>query len=157
MFRDGPERVLVFRVGAERFGVALSAVREVLDWPAVSRVPDAAPSLLGVAMVRGELIPLFDARVILDVGPAGGTPGAALLFSIEDRRVALAIDDVFDPVLVEEQELRPMPGAGAADAIIRGLVRRGGELIAVLEDAELVDTMLAAASGTAGGPGGDAI
>jgi len=157
MFRDGPERFLVFRVGAEQFGVALSAVREVVDAPAVSRVPDAARSLLGVAMVRGELIPLYDARVILDVEQASLTPGAALLFSTDERRVALAIDDVFDPVLVEEQELRPMPGGrgGTADVIIRGLVRRGGDLVAVLDHAALLDTMLAAASGTGGG--GEAI
>jgi purine-binding chemotaxis protein CheW len=150
MFRDGPERLLVFRVGTERFGVALSAVREVLDSPAVSRIPDAAPSLLGVAMVRGELVPHYDARVVLDVGRAGDMPGAALLFAIGDRRVALAIDDVFDPVLVEEQELRPMPGAGAADVIICGLVRRGSDLIAVLDEAALLDTMVAAAGDTAG-------
>ena len=147
MFRDGPERLLVFRVGAERFGVVLSAVREVVDSPMVNRVPDAAPSLLGVAMVRGELVPLYDARVLLDVGQAGGTPGAALLFRVDDRRIALAIDDVFDPVLVEEHELRPMPGAGAADAIIRGLMRRGGDLIAVLDESALIDTMLAAGVG----------
>ncbi|HVE32620.1 MAG TPA: chemotaxis protein CheW [Gemmatimonadaceae bacterium] len=148
MFRDGPERVLVFRVGAEQFGVALSAVREVVDAPEVNRVPDAAPSLLGVALVRGELIPLYDARVILGVDAATAAPGAALLFSTDGRRVALAIDDVFDPVPVEEQELRPMPGAGAAEVIIRGLIRRGHDLIAVLDDAALLDTMLAATSGT---------
>src|SRR6185369_12845258 len=101
MFRDGPERLLVFRVGAERFAVALSAVREVVDAPAVSRIPDAAPSLLGVAMVRDELMPLYDARVILDVEQPGTAPGAALLFWADSRPVGLAIDDVFDPVLVE--------------------------------------------------------
>jgi len=159
MFRDGPARLLVFRVGEERFAVALSAVREVVDSPAVSRVPDAAPSLLGVAMIRGELVPVYDAWVLLDVGRAGSAPGAALLFSVDGRRVALAIDDVFDPVLVEERDLRPMPGAGAKDAIIRGLVRRDGDLVAVLDDATLLDTMLATASGTVagGGGGGDAI
>ena len=148
MFRDGAERLLVFRVGAERFGVSLGAVREVVDSPDVRRLPDAAPSLLGVATVRGELVPLYDARMILDVGSASVAPGAALLFVFEGRRLALAIDDVFDPVLVEEQELRPMPGAGAADVIIRGLVRRGDDLVAVLDDAALLDTMLAVTGGT---------
>src|SRR5689334_6132411 len=154
MFRDGPERLLVFRVGAERFGVVLSAVREVVDAPEVNRVPDAAPSLLGVALVRGELIPLYDARVILGVEQATVAPGAALLFSTDARRVALAIDDVFDPVSVEEEELHPMPGAGASEVIVRGLVRRGRELIAVLDHEALLDTLLAAASETSAGPGG---
>jgi len=151
MFRDGGERLLVFRVGAERFGVALAAVREIVDSPVVRRLPDAAPSLLGIATVRGELVPLYDGRVVFEVEAAsdGSTTGAALLFSVEGRCVALAIDDVFDPVLVEEQELRPMPGAGA-DVMIRGLVRRGGDLVAVLDDAVLLDTMLAIASGTGG-------
>jgi purine-binding chemotaxis protein CheW len=152
MFRDGGERLLVFRVGGERFGVALAAVREIVDSPVVRRLPDAAPSLLGIATVRGELVPLYDARVVLGVEAAsdGSTTGAALLFSVEGRCIALAIDDVFDPVVVEEQDLRPMPGAGAADVIIRGLVRRGGDLVAVLDEAVLLDTMLAAASGTGG-------
>lgn len=151
MFRDGAERLLVFRVGAELFGVALAAIREVVDAPALRRLPDVAPSLLGVATVRDVLIPLYDARVILGIEKSSVAPGVALIFSIAARSVALAIDDVFDPVLIEEHELRPMPGAGggsAADAIIRGLVRRGGDLIAVLDDEALVDTMLAAASGS---------
>jgi purine-binding chemotaxis protein CheW len=156
MFRDGVERLLVFRVGDERFGVSLGAVREVIDSPDVRRLPDATASLLGVATVRGELVPLYDARVLLDVETASVAPGAALIFAIAERRIALAIDDVFDPVLAEEHELRPMPGVGggargAADAIVCGLIRRDAELIAVLDDTVLFDTILAAASGTAGG------
>ena len=93
-------------------------------------------------------MPLYDARVILDVEQPGTAPGAALLFWADSRPVGLAIDDVFDPVLVEAQELRPMPGGGTTDAMMRGLVRRGGDLIAVLDGAALLDTMLAAASAT---------
>jgi len=47
-------------------------------------------------------------------------------------------------VLVEEHELRPMPGA--ADAMIRGLVRRGGDLVVVVDAGVLVDAMVAALS-----------
>jgi len=137
----------------ERFGVALAAVREVVDSPQVQPLPDAASSLLGVATVRGELIPLYDARAVLDLETARVAPGAALVFVADGRRVALAIDDVFDPVLVEEHELRPMPGTGAADGIILGLIRRGGDLVALLDDTALLDTMLAAAGAT----GNDAI
>ena len=66
MFRDGPERLLVFRVGAERFGVRLAAVGEIIDSPVVRRLPDAAPSLHGLATVRGEQVPQNHARVVLD-------------------------------------------------------------------------------------------
>ena len=75
-----------------------------------------------------------------------------------DAEAAPQIDDRDDaaPVLAEEHELRPMPGVGggargAADAIVCGLIRRDAELIAVLDDTVLFDTILAAASGTAGG------
>ena len=144
MFRDGAERLLVFRVGSERFGVALGAVREVVDAPDVRRLPDAPSALLGVATVRGELVPVYDARAIFDVAKESAAPGAALVFSADVRCVALAIDDVFDPVLVEEHELRPMPGA--ADATIRGLVRRGGDLVLVVDAEVLVDAMVASLS-----------
>jgi purine-binding chemotaxis protein CheW len=144
MFRDGAERLLVFRVGSERFGVALSAVREVVDSPEARRLPDTPQSLLGVATVRGELVPLYDAREILDVEKGSAVSGAALVFLAAPRCVALAIDDVFDPMLVEAHELRSMPGA--ADAMIRGLVRRGGDLVVVVDADALVDSMLATVS-----------
>ncbi len=146
MFRDGAERLLVFQVGSERFGVALAAVREVVDAPAMRRLPDAPPSLVGVTTVRGELVPVYDAWIILDVENVNAAPGAALVFSTGARCVALAIDDVFDPMLVEGHELRPMPGA--ADAMIHGLVRRDGDLVVVVDADALVETMLTALTGS---------
>ena len=48
---------------------------------------------------------------------------------------------LFDTIVVEPDELRPMPGAGSdgTDKALLGLVRRGPNLIAVLDAQSLLD------------------
>jgi purine-binding chemotaxis protein CheW len=140
MFSDGVARLLVFRVGSERFAVELSAVDEVIDLPAPQPVPDAPPALLGIAMLRGELIAVYDLRPLLRAPGGAGPAQGALLFARGGRTVGLAIDDVYDALLVEQRELRPAPGVDGSDALLLGLVRRGPDLIAVLD----ADALLAA-------------
>lgn len=138
MSSDAVARLLVFRVGNERFAVELTAVAEVIEAPALQPVPDAPPALLGVTMLRGELVAIHDLRPLLRAGP--GTVGGALLFARDGRTIGLAIDDVDDALLVEQHELRPAPSVDGSDALLLGLVRRGSDLIAVLD----ADALLAA-------------
>jgi purine-binding chemotaxis protein CheW len=143
MFRDGAARLLVFRIGAERFGIALEAVDEVIDAPAVQPIPDAPPTVLGVATIRGELITVYDPRPLLRV--EGTLDGAALLFGREDRRFGLAIDDVYDAIRIEESDVLKAPGGGAdaSDGVLVGLIRRDGELIGILDANALLDAAIA--------------
>src|SRR5215208_415590 len=78
VFRDGPERLLVFGVGAERFGIALATVDEVVDAPQTRELPDSPPSVLGITTVRGVLVTIYDPRPLLNVD--GAVNDAALLF-----------------------------------------------------------------------------
>jgi purine-binding chemotaxis protein CheW len=145
MFRDGAARLLVFRVGAERFGVELAAVDEVIDVPTIQTIPDAPATVLGVATIRGQLITVYDPRPLLRV--QGRLDGAALLFVRDGRRVGLAIDDVYDAILVENGDLLKASGGGvdASDGILVGLVRDagGGELIGILDANALLDAAIA--------------
>jgi purine-binding chemotaxis protein CheW len=131
MFRDGVVRLLVFRVGDERFAVPLSDVDEVVEAQPVQRVPDSPPTVLGVASIRGALLTVYDPRPVLMVD--GSVDAAMLLFVRGGRRVALAIDDVFDPVMVSERELLPTPSGAESDGIVIGVVRRESTLTAVLD------------------------
>ena len=143
MFRDGSARLLVFRVGSERFAVDLVLVDEVIDTPSVQPIPDAPEGVHGVATVRGELVTIYDPRVVLHV--EGRVDGTALLFARNGRRVALLVDDVYDATTIAEEEvLRPPGGASAAaDGILVGLIRRDGELIALLDADALLDAVAA--------------
>ena len=131
MSRDDAARRLVFRVGKERFAVPLSDVDEVVDAQPIQRVPDSSATVLGVATVRGVLTTVFDPRPVLSVD--GSVDAALLLFVRSGKRVAVAIDDVFDPVSVTERDLLPTPTGVESDGIVVAVVRRESTLTAVLD------------------------
>lgn len=143
MFRDGSARLLVFRIGGERFAIELVLIDEVIDTPSVQPIPDAPETVRGVATVRGVLITIYDPSPVLQV--EGRVDGTALLFARGGRRVALLVDDVYDATTIAEDEVLRAPGgtASAADGILVGLVRRDGELIALLDADALLDAVAA--------------
>jgi len=126
-------------VGSERFAVALEEVDEVVETLPVQRVPDAPPQVLGVATIRGALVIVYDPRAILDVD--GAASGALLLFRRGERRVAVAVDDVFDPIAIAPDELLPVPSVALGDGLLVGMVRRGQELIAIMASGALFDAI----------------
>jgi purine-binding chemotaxis protein CheW len=146
-FRDGAARLLVFGLGVERFAISLAAVDEVIDAPETLPLPDAPARVAGIATVRGELVTMYDPRALLRVGAAAAhaRQEAALLFARDARRVGVLVDDVYDAMTIHAGELRPVPGADASDRLMVGLVRRGSDLVAVLD----VDALLASVGAAA--------
>lgn len=136
MASDASQRMVVFRVGAERFALPLAAVSEVIDLPPVQRLPDSSNDILGMATLRGELVTIYDPRPLLDAG--SDAFDMVLLFVTDTRCIGLAINDVFDPILIKTDELRSAPGVDAADGLLLGVVRRGTDLIGVLDDGALL-------------------
>lgn len=55
-----------YRVGSRRLASAYGEVREILPLPQVTPVPGAQPWMLGVANVRGNLLPIVDLKQFLE-------------------------------------------------------------------------------------------
>ncbi|MGH8226102.1 MAG: chemotaxis protein CheW [Gammaproteobacteria bacterium] len=51
---------VAFVIGEHALVAARTEIREVITWPGVTRVPRAKPWLLGIANVRGQLVPVTD-------------------------------------------------------------------------------------------------
>ncbi len=61
---------LAFEVGGEIFLAAMDELRELLPWPeAITPVPGTKPWMLGLANVRGELLPVVDLQQFLHGDP----------------------------------------------------------------------------------------
>lgn len=59
-------RGVAYRVGAHRLASGFDEVVEILPMPSLTHVPGAQPWMLGVANIRGALLPVVDLRQFLD-------------------------------------------------------------------------------------------
>jgi len=116
----------------------LEHVCEVMRPLPLERV-DAAPSyLLGVAVIRGEVMPVVDAAVLLTGQTAPATRFVTL--RVDERRVALAVTEVVGARLVDDDLPTGVPPllSGSAD-VRRALGVLDGRLLEVLESARIID------------------
>lgn len=85
-----------FRIGEEKFVADREQVREVLMLPdAVTRVPGANRWLLGIANLRGHLLPLIDVKLLLGSGRTS-LRRTTRVISVNHREVpaGLVVDEV---------------------------------------------------------------
>lgn len=85
-------QVLTFEAGGQALAIATEEVAEVVNAPRITRVPQAPPSLQGLANLRGRVVPILSVEALL-----GGSVGAAatriIVLSGEDP-VGLAVDRI---------------------------------------------------------------
>ena len=84
-----------FRVGNTRLVAARQEVREVLVWPGVTALPGAKPWLLGLANVRGQLLPVTDLSAFFGGEPTTiGRSSRVLMVNHNDIPSGLLVDEV---------------------------------------------------------------
>jgi purine-binding chemotaxis protein CheW len=132
---------LMFRVGRELFAVELAAVEEAIDLTAVRQVTAPATTARSVFTLRGMLVPLFSPASALGVAPTEAA--TALIVRDGDDHIAIVADDVEDVIAVQASEMRPIAADSRDAGVLRGIVRRGAELVAVVD----LEALIAACRG----------
>ena len=98
------ERFLTFRVNGEVYALPANQVAEVIRVPGVARVPQAPKGLLGLANLRGDVLPVASARGLLGADEAAETTTRAIVLD-GAAPVAVAVDAVEALVAVETDQI----------------------------------------------------
>ena len=120
-----------FRIGDEQFVASREQVREVLMLPdSMTRVPGAKRWLLGIANLRGHLLPLVDLKLLLGSGRTT-LRRTTRVISVNHREIpaGLVVDDVqgFRRFMEHEfSDARP-DTAVRCERYLAGEYRRGDE------------------------------
>lgn len=86
------EDLLAIRVAGDPYAVRLREISGMMAGRKVVSVPAGAPGLLGLAGIRGGVVPVFGLASILGYGQASGEPRWMILCGVEDP-IALAFPD----------------------------------------------------------------
>jgi purine-binding chemotaxis protein CheW len=98
------ERFLTFRVDGELYALPANQVAEVIRLPAVARVPQAPKGLLGLANLRGSVLPVASVRGLVGADESAEATTRAIVLD-GAAPVALAVDVVEALVAVETERI----------------------------------------------------
>ena len=123
--------LLLFRLGEapgsgqrELFGINVFKVREVLVMPAITELANAHEHLMGVANIRGQIIPVINLPAVLGCKPQNGM--SILMVTEFGRTVqAFAVEDVREIIRLEWDQVLPAESSHAG-ALITGIARLDG-------------------------------
>ena len=141
--RGEVERFVVFRLGAERYGLPIAAVEEVARRPShLTRLPQAPPYLEGLMRLRSAVIPVIDQRHRFAAGEASGGAGRIIVVNVNGLRAGFAVDEVTEVLAVPVSELAPAPSLAADGAQVFDRVvtaGRDGAMILLIAPQALLD------------------
>ncbi|HNV58989.1 MAG TPA: chemotaxis protein CheW, partial [Rhodoferax sp.] len=144
--------LLLFRLGEARgsgqrelFGINVFKVREVLVMPPVTELANSHEHLMGVANIRGQIIPVINLPAVVGCDPK---TGLNILMVTEFGRTiqAFAVEDVREIVRLEWDQVLPAEGSHAG-AVITGIARLDGatadtRLAQVLDVEQILKTVM---------------
>jgi purine-binding chemotaxis protein CheW len=143
-----PERrACLFSVAGTRFAVDVRSAREVVLFDDMTAVPRAPRSVVGVANLRGVVMPIVDVRGLLGL-PEATTPPSVRTLVVRDGGLQAAL--VVDTVLGLEPYEDVMPPESPAAAhltgprpLMSGWIRWAGETLALIDVPRLLAVLRA--------------
>jgi purine-binding chemotaxis protein CheW len=140
---DEGQRIVTFRLGRDLFAADIFVVERVLRYEAPRAIPNVPPWIEGVIEYQGRMVPVIDLRRRFELpGAAIGPQTRMLVLSTSGELVAVIVDAVLDVRPLDGTALAAPPALfrGLAGEYLRGLTRRQGELVVLLDTDRLLSS-----------------
>lgn len=103
------ESFLAVRLGGQPYAVRLTEVAEIFKDREVVRMPGPRSEFLGLAGLRGGIVPVYSLPILLGYPPSSA-PARWLLLAAPDRSVAFAVEEFEGHLRVDRAEITPATG-----------------------------------------------
>lgn len=131
---------LTFELQDEVFALDISKVREVLDYTAVTKVPQTPDFMLGVINLRGSVVPVVDMRLKFGLSQTEKTVNTCIIIveiGIDGEATILgALADSVQEVIElspDQIEAPPQIGTQLKSKFIKGMGKRDNRFIIILD------------------------
>ena len=144
---EQPDSFLIVRAGGEEFAARAAHIAAVVKRRSIMPIPARVPCLLGLTTIRGTLLPVYDAAMLLGLRGSGGE-GSWFIEVGRETPVALLFDEFAGRVELARSDLYESDGSGARKHL-RVTARIGARHRAVIDIAGLLDEIRERAGWTA--------
>jgi purine-binding chemotaxis protein CheW len=139
-------RFLTFRVDAQLYALASAQVTEVIRVPEVARVPQAPAALLGVANLRGSVLPVASLREMLGRKSETGLATERAIVLDVGAPIAIVVDSVATLETASAEQIQTQQnelGAEGAEKLIGAFALADKQVAKILDIKALLETAFA--------------
>jgi purine-binding chemotaxis protein CheW len=131
---------LTFKLEEEVFALDITKVREVLDFTAVTKVPETPDFMLGVINLRGSVVPVVDMRLKFGMSRTEKTVNTCIIIvevELDGETAVLGAlaDSVQEVMDLDPDQIEPPPRIGTRlkSSFIKGMGKKDNCFIIILE------------------------
>ncbi len=109
-------KYMTFKSGHEYFGLGIQYVQQIIQYQAVTTIPDTEDYIKGLINLRGRIIPVVDVSLRFKQGPCEYNDKTCILvINVKSTTVGLVVEQIAGVVEIKEGNILPPPSIGRGD------------------------------------------
>lgn len=130
---------LLFTAADQTYALPLLQVQEIRGRSPTTPLPEADAHCLGVINLRGSVLPVFDARLLLGKPAPEPRPNDVIIVVTQaDRPAGLLVDGVSDIAGIDEAALDRSTASTSGGGVVAAVATMGERLVPLLDLARLL-------------------
>lgn len=127
--------LLTFRLnGRQMFAINVFKVQEVLSLPPLTIVPNSHSSIIGVAHIRGQSIPVIDLSIALGRKPTKDLENANLIVTEYNLSIqAFVVSKVENIVNLYWEDIQPPPATSGKNHYLTAITQLENDIIEIID------------------------
>jgi len=130
------EQFCVFKSGNEEYAIGINLVKEVVQYPVVSPVPQMPDYIRGMANVRGNIYGILDIAAFFKV-PNDQEPKYLLVLDMDEYQMGVAIPEVPDNMVVADDSIESLSSSRLKSTVgqkyLRGIIKKDRRMIILFD------------------------
>jgi purine-binding chemotaxis protein CheW len=128
-----------FELGKDRFAIEIELVSKIDKIPPITPIPNSQKFVRGIANLRGEIFPVLDLSVLLELDAEGEDRGM-LILQDDNRRFGILSHSLPDYFKTDPEKIEPAPKSiDTVGSILKGTLKGDSEnqFIGVIDGQQL--------------------
>ena len=129
--------LLMFHLGTDEiYGINVFKIREVMQMPPVTKIPDSDPRILGLVNLRGENIALIDLAQAIGLGPMKVEGAKLIIAEYNDNKQGFLVGGVDRIIRMSWEQIQippPMVRSSQQGAVTAVTQLEDGRMVLILD------------------------
>lgn len=141
--RNRLEILLFFLNGGQRYGINVFKVHEVIQRPALTRLPNSHPIICGVATLRGRTIPIFDMGKAMGQKPLVDEEAGIVIVAEYNRSVQGFLVRAVDRIInINWEKVVPPPESVGHQHFLTAVAHVDNEMVGMIDVERVLTTVV---------------